>query len=54
MKKIWILFFFSFLIIACKNNSYEVSKINAKQLKIGNEVNKTVQSFNYLLLIRKK
>jgi 2',3'-cyclic-nucleotide 2'-phosphodiesterase (5'-nucleotidase family) len=38
MKKIWILFFFSFLIIACKNNSYEVSKINAKQLKIGNEV----------------
>jgi len=39
MKKIWILFFFSFLIIACKNNSYEVSKINAKQLKIVNEVN---------------
>jgi len=38
MKKIWILFFFSFLIIACKNNSHEVSKINAKQLKIGNEV----------------
>ncbi|MDB2413641.1 5'-nucleotidase C-terminal domain-containing protein [Flavobacteriaceae bacterium] len=38
MKKIWILFFFSFLIVACKNNSYEVSKINAKQLKIGNEV----------------
>ena len=38
MKKIWILFFFSFLIIACKNNSYEVSKINAKQLKIVNEV----------------
>ena len=38
MKNIWILFFFSFLIIACKNNSYEVSKINAKQLKIGNEV----------------
>ena len=38
MKKIWILFFFSFLIIVCKNNSYEVSKINAKQLKIGNEV----------------
>ena len=30
--------FFSFLIIACKNNSHEVSKINAKQLKIGNEV----------------
>ena len=39
MKKIWILFFFSFLIIACKNNSYEVSKINAKQLKIVDEVN---------------
>jgi len=39
MKKIWILFFLSFLIIACKNNSYEVSKINAKQLKIVNEVN---------------
>lgn len=38
MKKIWILFFFSFLLIACKNNSHEVSKINAKQLKIGNEV----------------
>ena len=38
MKKIWILFFFSFLIVACKNKSYEVSKINAKQLKIGNEV----------------
>ncbi len=38
MKNIWILFFFSFLIIACKNNSYEVSKINAKQLKIVNEV----------------
>ena len=38
MKKIWILFFFSFLIIACKNNSHEVSKIDAKQLKIGNEV----------------
>ena len=38
MKKIWILLFFSFLIIGCKNNSYEVSKINAKQLKIGNEV----------------
>ena len=38
MKNIWILFFFSFLIIACKNNSHEVSKINAKQLKIGNEV----------------
>ena len=38
MKKIWILFFFSFLIIACKNNSHEVSKINAKQLEIGNEV----------------
>lgn len=38
MKKIWILFFFSFLIIACKNNSHEVSKINAKQLKIGNQV----------------
>ena len=38
MKKIWILLFFSFLIIACKNNSYEVSKINAKQLKIVNEV----------------
>ena len=38
MKKIWILFFFSFLIVACKNNSHEVSKINAKQLKIGNEV----------------
>jgi 2',3'-cyclic-nucleotide 2'-phosphodiesterase (5'-nucleotidase family) len=38
MKKIWILFFLSFLIIACKNNSYEVSKINAKQLKIVNEV----------------
>jgi len=37
MKNIWILFFFSFLIIACKNNSYEVSKINAKQLKIVNE-----------------
>ena len=39
MKKIWILFFFSFLIIAFKNNSYEVSKINAKQLKIVYEVN---------------
>ena len=39
MKKIWILFFFSFLLIACKNNSYEVSKINAKQLKIVDEVN---------------
>jgi len=38
MKKIWILIFFSFLLIACKNNSHEVSKINAKQLKIGNEV----------------
>ena len=38
MKKIWILFFFSFLIIACKNNSHEVSKINAKQLKIGNDI----------------
>ncbi len=38
MKKIWILFFFSFLLIACKNNSHEVSKIKAKQLKIGNEV----------------
>ena len=38
MKKIWILFFFSFLLIACKNNSYEVSKINAKQLKIGNDI----------------
>ena len=38
MKKIWILLFFSFLIIGCKNNSYEVSKINAKQLKIVNEV----------------
>ena len=38
MKKIWILFFFSFLLIACKNNSHEVSKINAKQLKIGNEI----------------
>jgi 2',3'-cyclic-nucleotide 2'-phosphodiesterase (5'-nucleotidase family) len=38
MKKIWILFFFSFLLIACKNNSHEVSKINAKQLKIDNEV----------------
>ena len=38
MKKIWILFFFSFLLIACKNNSYEVSKINAKQLKVGNDI----------------
>ena len=38
MKKIWILFFFSFLLIACKNNSHEVSKINAKQLKIGNDI----------------
>jgi 2',3'-cyclic-nucleotide 2'-phosphodiesterase (5'-nucleotidase family) len=38
MKKIWILFFFSFLLIACKNNSHEISKINAKQLKIGNDI----------------
>jgi 2',3'-cyclic-nucleotide 2'-phosphodiesterase (5'-nucleotidase family) len=38
MKKIWILFFFSFLLIACKNNLYEVSKINAKQLNIGNDI----------------
>jgi len=38
MKKIWILFFFSFLLIACKNNSHEVSKINAKQLKIDNDI----------------
>jgi len=38
MKKIWILFFFSFLIIACKNNSHEVLKINAKQLNISNDI----------------
>ena len=38
MKKIWILFFFSFLLIACKNNSHEVLKINAKQLNISNDI----------------
>ena len=38
MKKIWILFFFSFLLTACKNNSHEILKINAKQLKIGNDI----------------
>ena len=38
MKKIWILFFFSFLFTACKNNSHEVLKINAKQLNISNDI----------------
>lgn len=37
MKKIWILFFLTFLCIACNNSSYEVSKISAKTILLNTE-----------------
>ena len=38
MKKLWILFLFIFLAIACKNSSYEVSKIKSTQITLIPEV----------------
>ena len=38
MKKPWILFLFIFLSIACKNSSYEVSKIKATQITLNAEI----------------
>lgn len=38
MKKPWILFLFIFLSVACKNSSYEVSKIKATQITLNAEI----------------